>query len=49
MIHFVIIGIILTLLLLSASLVWANGIDDMKNNHPDYKGDDLFNNEDENN
>ena len=22
--------------------LWVSGLDDMQNNHPDYKGDDLF-------
>lgn len=25
------------------SLLWLNGIDYMKSNHPDYKGDDFLN------
>jgi hypothetical protein len=25
------------------SLLWVNGIDNMKKNHPDYKGDDFLN------
>lgn len=29
-------------ILVLVSLVWVNGIDFMKDNHPDYKGDDLF-------
>ena len=24
------------------SYLWVRGIDNMKKNHPDYKGDDLF-------
>lgn len=28
---------------------WVKGIDYMKENHPDYKGEDLFNEEDKNN
>ncbi len=27
--------------------LWVEGIDYMKKNHPDYKGEDLFNEEDE--
>jgi hypothetical protein len=30
--------------LISAAL-WVNGITNMKKNHPDYKGEDLFNEE----
>ena len=29
------------------SIVWANAIDYMQENHPDYKGKDLFNEDDE--
>jgi hypothetical protein len=25
------------------SILWVRGIDYMKDNHPDYKGEDLFN------
>jgi hypothetical protein len=28
---------------------WVRGIDYMKENHPDYKGEDLFDEEDKNN
>jgi hypothetical protein len=31
------------------SYLWVRGIDYMKENHPDYKGDDLFGEFDENN
>jgi hypothetical protein len=27
------------------SWMWVNGIDKMKNEHPDYKGDDFLNEE----
>jgi hypothetical protein len=30
------------------SYLWVRGIDYMKENHPDYKGDDLFGDFDEN-
>jgi hypothetical protein len=30
------------------SYLWVQGIDYMKENHPDYKGDDLFGDFDEN-
>jgi hypothetical protein len=29
------------------SILWVKGIDDMSKNHPDYKGDDLFGDFDE--
>jgi hypothetical protein len=32
----------------SISYLWVRGIDYMKENHPDYKGDDLFGDFDEN-
>ena len=25
------------------AILWANGIDNMNKNHPDYKGDDFLN------
>ena len=28
-------------------ILWVEGIDYMKRNHPDYKGEDFFNEEDE--
>jgi len=28
-------------------ILWVEGIDYMKKNHPDYKGDDLFNEEED--
>ena len=35
-------------LAISITLVWTRGIDNMKTNHPDYKGKDLFDEEDKN-
>ena len=32
---------------LSVIILWVEGIDYMKKNHPDYKGDDLFNEEED--
>jgi len=32
-------------LILGLALMWANGVDKMKENHPDYKGEDLFDEE----
>ena len=29
-------------------ILWVEGIDYMKRNHPDYKGEDFFNEEEEN-
>ena len=34
--------------LVVAVAVWVEGIDYMNTNHPDYKGEDLFNEEQEN-
>ena len=34
---------IVALAVLVAAALWVAGIDYMKNNHPDYKGEDLFN------
>ena len=44
-------GLIIFVIAIAASLawLWAGGIDYMKENHPDYKGEDLFNEEDKNN
>ena len=30
------------------SILWIRGIDYMKENHPDYKGEDLFDEDDKN-
>ena len=38
----------LFLLLLIISCLWAFGIDNMKKDHPDYKGEDFLNEKDEN-
>jgi hypothetical protein len=35
-------------LAISITLVWTRGIDNMKTNYPDYKGEDLFDEEDKN-
>lgn len=37
-----VIGIIVVIVAPIAAL-WANGIDKMSREHPDYKGEDLFN------
>ena len=31
------------------SILWVRGIDYMKENHPNYKGEDLFDEDDKNN
>lgn len=37
------VGIIITLIIVvPLSILWVRGIDDMTKNHPDYKGNDLF-------
>ena len=45
------VGLIIFVIAIAASLawLWAGGINYMKENHPDYKGEDLFNEEDKNN
>jgi hypothetical protein len=36
--------ILITLIItIPISILWANGIDHMQKNYPDYKGEDLFN------
>jgi hypothetical protein len=35
------------IIVVSLSLIWVKGIDDMLKNHPDYKGEDLFGDFDE--
>jgi hypothetical protein len=44
------VGLIIFIIAIAASLawLWAGGIDYMKQNHPDYKGYDLFDEEDKN-
>jgi hypothetical protein len=44
------VGLIIFVIAIAASLawLWAGGIDYMRQNHPDYKGEDLFNDEDKN-
>jgi len=34
---------------ISITLVWVRGIDNMKTNHSDYLGEDLFDEDDKNN
>ena len=37
-------GIIITLIVvILISIMWVRGIDNMKNKHPDYKGEDFLN------
>jgi len=42
------VGLIILIVAITASLawLWAGGIDYMKQNHPDYKGEDFFDEED---
>ena len=42
-----IIAAIISVVVGIISLLWVNGIDNMKKNHPDYKGKDFLNFEDE--
>lgn len=39
--YLIVIGVIILIVAL-ISYLWVRGIDYMKENHPDYKGDDLF-------
>ena len=39
----IVIGISLSLVV----ILWVSGIDYMKKNHPEYKGEDLFNEEED--
>ena len=41
-----IFGIVIVLSLLGVIILWVEGIDYMNKNHPDYKGDEFFNEED---
>ena len=38
---------LLALVAIPVAILWVSGIDYMHENHPDYKGEDLFNEEDE--
>jgi hypothetical protein len=40
------LGLIVTIGLMALVWLWVDGIDYMKKNHPDYKGEDFFNEED---
>ena len=44
------VGLIILILAIAGSLawLWAGGIEYMRQNHPDYKGLDLFDEEDKN-
>lgn len=42
---FITFGIIF-IVLLPITLLWVRGIDYMQTNHPDYKGEDLFGEDD---
>ena len=44
------VGLIISFVIaIIISILWVRGIDNMKNNHPDYKGKDLFDEDDKNN
>ena len=44
------VGLIIFIIIIaiSVTLVWVRGIDNMKTNYPDYKGEDLFDEDDKN-
>ena len=48
MVGLIIIVTLTALLLGSLIWIWVGGIDYMAKNHPDYKGDDFFSEEDKN-
>jgi hypothetical protein len=38
------VGLIIVILVsMSVSILWVKGIDNMKQNHPEYKGEDFLN------
>ena len=41
------ISCIAVIAVISTAALWVSGIDYMKENHPDYKGEDLFGEEDD--
>jgi hypothetical protein len=43
----IIFTIVIGLAILGVVILWVSGIDYMKNNHPDYKGEDFFNEDDD--
>jgi len=44
------VGLIISIaVVVIVSILWVRGIDYMKENHPDYKGEDLFDEDDKNN
>ena len=43
------VGLIISIVVaIIISILWVRGIDNMKNNHPEYKGYDLFDEDDKN-
>ena len=44
------VGLIITLIIvIPIAILWVRGIDNMKKNHPDYKGNDFLNWDDDKN
>jgi hypothetical protein len=44
------VGLIISIaVVVIVSILWVRGIDYMKENHPNYKGEDLFDEDDKNN
>ena len=37
-----VVGLIIVVFSLLIAVVWINGVDNMKKNHPDYKGEDFL-------
>ena len=46
--NMVVVILIILIIFIPLTLLWVKGIDFMNENHPDYKGDDLFGDFDEN-
>jgi hypothetical protein len=40
--------IVIGIILIPITILWVKGIDNMKENYPDYLGDDLFDEDDKN-
>jgi hypothetical protein len=41
--HYILYGFFFILIIAVISLAWANAIENMRDEHPDYKGEDMFN------
>jgi hypothetical protein len=41
--HYILYGFLFILIIAVISLAWASAIEKMRDEHPDYKGEDMFN------